>query len=82
MGVLVTARHNDLRDGVADLTGKAFTPSHMRDYPLIFSGPSVMSTKDAPSGYSGTTYQARAPPLKVTDQQGDLLIRDLACHEH
>ena len=29
-GGLVTARHNELRDGVADLAGKAFTPSHVR----------------------------------------------------
>ena len=26
-GVLITAHHNELRDGVADLAGKAFTPS-------------------------------------------------------
>ena len=32
---LVTAHHNDLRDGVADLAGKDFTPSHVRDDPLI-----------------------------------------------
>ena len=32
-GGLVMARHNKLRDGVADLTGKAFTPSHVRDNP-------------------------------------------------
>ena len=37
-GGLVTARHNDIRDGVADLAGKAFTPSHVRDDPLIYSG--------------------------------------------
>ena len=34
-GGLVTACHNELRDGVADLAGKTFTPSHMRDNPLI-----------------------------------------------
>ena len=34
-GGLVTAHHNELRDGVADLAGKAFTPSHIRDDPLI-----------------------------------------------
>ena len=31
--VLVTALHNEIRDKVADLAGKAFTPSHVRDYP-------------------------------------------------
>ena len=34
-GSLVTARHNELRDRVADLARKAFTPSHVRDDPLI-----------------------------------------------
>ena len=40
-GGLVTARHNELRDGVVDLAGKAFTPSHVRDNPLIYSGRAV-----------------------------------------
>ena len=35
-GGLVTARHNELRDGVTDLAGKAFTPSHVRNNPLIY----------------------------------------------
>ena len=35
-GGLVTTRHNDLHDGVANLAGKAFTPSHVRDDPLIY----------------------------------------------
>ena len=34
-GCLVTERHNELLDGVADLSGKAFTPAHVRDNPLI-----------------------------------------------
>ena len=34
-GGLVTARHNKLRDGVADLAGKSSTPSHVRNDPLI-----------------------------------------------
>ena len=38
MGGLVTARHNEPRDGVVDLAGKAFTPSHVRNGPLIFAG--------------------------------------------
>ena len=38
-------RHNELRDGVADLAVKAFTPSHVSDYPLIYSGRAVTRTK-------------------------------------
>ena len=49
-GGLVTARHNELRDGVAYLAGKAFTPSHVRDDPLIYSGHAVSRTKPTPDG--------------------------------
>ena len=35
-GGLVMERHNELYDGVADLVGKAFTPSHVRNDPLIY----------------------------------------------
>ena len=49
-GDLVMARHNELRDGVADLAGKAFTPSHVRDDPLIYSGRAVRRTKATPAG--------------------------------
>ena len=38
---LVAERHNDLRDGVADLVGKAFTTAHMPDNTIIFTGRSV-----------------------------------------
>ena len=55
-GGLVTARQNDLRDGVADLTGKAFTPSHVRDDPLIYSGCAMSRTKPKPSGSNTTNY--------------------------
>ena len=37
-GGLVTALHNKIRDRVADLARKAFTPSHMLNDPLIFAG--------------------------------------------
>ena len=37
-GGLVTARHNELRDGVADLYGKYFTPIHVLNDPLISTG--------------------------------------------
>ena len=57
--------------------GKAFTPSHVRDNPLIYSGRAVKRTKAAPAGASGKTDQAGALPPEVTEQKGDLLIRDL-----
>ena len=52
---LVTARHNELRDGVADLSGKAFTTSHVRNDPLIFAGCAVTRPKVNTAGTSGST---------------------------
>ena len=54
---LVTAHHNKLRDGVADLAGKAFTPFHVRDDPLIYSGRAVKRTKAAPAGENRNSSQ-------------------------
>ena len=76
-GGLVTARHNKLRDGVADLAGKAFTPFHVRDDPLIYSGRAVKRTKAAPSRASGNSSQSVAQPPEVTEQKVYLLIRYL-----
>ena len=49
-GGLVTARHNDLRDGVADLAGKDFNPSHVHNDPLIYQGCAVKRTKPSQLG--------------------------------
>ena len=75
-GSLVTACQNELRYSVADLAGKSFTPSHMRNDPLIYSGRSVKRTKATPAGDSGNKDCAVATPPVVTEQKGDLLIRD------
>ena len=71
------ARHYEIRDGVVELSGKAFTSSHMRNDPLIFAGRSVKRTKDAPARDSGTTDRDGAPLPEITDQKGYLLIHDL-----
>ena len=76
-GGLVTVRHNELRDGVPYLAGKSFTPSHVRDNPLIFAGYSVKRPKANPSRPSGSTDRDGMPPPEATEQKGDLLIRDL-----
>ena len=52
---LVTARHNELRDWVADLDGKAFTPAHLRDDPLIYSGCAMSRKKPKPNRSKLTT---------------------------
>ena len=49
-GSLVTARHNEIRDGVADPAGKAFTPSHVCNNPLIYSCHAMSRMKPTPNG--------------------------------
>ena len=70
-------RHKELCDGVADLAVKDFTPSHVRNDPLIFAVWAVKRTKATPDGASGTTDRYRVPPPEVTEQNGYPLIRDL-----
>ena len=74
---LVIARHNYLRDGVADLSRKAFTPSYVHDNPLIFAGCALKRSKAKPARSSGSIDRDRAPPPEATEQSGELLIRDL-----
>ena len=71
-------QRHELLDGVADLAGKAFTPSHVRDDPLIYSGRDVSSTKPTPAGSTkpNSTGETPAAP-EVTEQKGELLIPDL-----
>ena len=59
------------------MVGKAFTPSHVRNNPLVYSGRVVKRTKATPAGDSGNKDHALVPPLEVTEQKGDLLICDL-----
>ena len=71
------ARHNKLRDSVADLAGKAFTPSHVRNDPLIYSGCAVKRTKATPSGSNKNKTSEHPAAPEVTEQKGDLIIWDL-----
>ena len=74
-GGLVMARHNELRDRVSDLAGKDFTPYHVRDNPLIYSGCAVKRTKATPAGSKKNSEHPAAP--EVAENKGNLLIRDL-----
>ena len=68
------ARHNKLRDGVADLAGKFFTPTQVRDDPLIFAGCIVkrkMENLSTPKTIPSTKK------LESLEQKDHLLIRDL-----
>ena len=76
-GVLVTAHHNNLRDGVVDLAGKSFTPSPVRDDPLIFTGCAVKRPKANPARSKATTVTSATQLIEAMEHKGDLLIRDL-----
>ena len=67
-GGLVTARHNDLRDGVADLASKAFTSTYVHDDPKIYTVHAMHGGKDKLKGSSSQD---------VGKLKGGLLIRDL-----
>ena len=76
-GGLVTTHHNKLRDGIADLVCKAFTPTHVRNDPLIFAGSAVKTLKANTARTIGSTDPDNAPNPEATDQKGDLLICDI-----
>ena len=71
------ARHNKLRDGVSDLAGKYFTPSHVREDSLIFAGCAVKRPKANPARTKDTAIPENTLPLEATEHKGNLLIRDL-----
>ena len=56
--------------------GKAFTPSHVRNNPLIYQGCAVKRPKAKPAGPSVSTNLGDTPP-EATEQKGDLLLWDL-----
>ena len=73
-GGLVMACHIKLRDGVADLVGKAFTPSHVRDEPVMYSGRAVRRTKPTLTRSNKSKPSEQPAATEVTEQKGYLLI--------
>ena len=69
-GDLITAHNNDIRNGVADLAGKTFTPTHMCGDPKIFTGRAVCGGEANDKGKGELTKDEG-------DLNGDLLILDL-----
>ena len=59
------------------MTGKYLIPTHVRNDPLIFTGCNVKRPKAKPDSSTATKSTVATPPLEVTEQKGDLLIRDL-----
>ena len=73
----VSVRNKRTRQTVADLAGKAFTPSHVRNDPLIYSGRAVRRTKPTLAGSDKTKPSEQPAAPEVTEQKDDLLIQDL-----
>ena len=65
---LIMARHNNLCDGVADLSRKAFTPTHVCDNPKVYTACAVHEGKD---NLKGSSLKYKGYLI------WDLLIRDL-----
>ena len=63
-------RHNKLHYWVAELAGKAFTPTNVSDDPIIFTGRAVHGGKFKAKGKG-------SPPKDKGELKGDLLIRYL-----
>ena len=60
--------HTNLLDGVANLSGKAFIPTHMCDNPKIYTGRSV---------HGGKNNLKYSPSKDVGELKWCILIRDL-----
>ena len=71
-GGLITVRQKELRDGVANLAGKAFTPTHVHDNPKTFIGCAVCGGKA-----KAKAKFKEASPQGEGGEKGGLLIRDL-----
>ena len=67
-------RHNKLRDGVADLSVKTFTPSYVRNGPLIQPSHAMRQGNAQQTGSANNN-----PPAfrDATENKGNLLIHDL-----
>ena len=65
--------HNELCDGVADLSGKYSTTMHVHNNPLIFSGSAVQRPKAHPDGTTSSTSKNNP---EATEYKGNLMIRE------
>ena len=69
-------RCNELCDGVVELSVKSFTPTCVRNDPLIFAGWAVKRPNSKPAR-SKAEDKSSTPQLEATEQKGNLLIHDI-----
>ncbi len=76
-GGLVISRHNEIRDELCDLAGRALFPSAVRDEPKIYpSHPAEPETTSASPAEPAVTRNLRRNASN-TEDRGDVLIRGL-----
>ena len=75
MGGLVTTQQTNLCDGFAELVGKYFMPSHVRDDPLIHTGDAMQGKNTLLARYNSQINPQQG--LDDLEQKGDLINRDL-----
>ena len=74
-GRLVTSSYDELCDGVADLTRKTLTPTHLSSDPYIDPGCAVQSGRAL---LAGSLLPQNPPGTAVySKQKGDLLIQEM-----
>ena len=78
-GGLITERHSELLDGVADLVSKAFTPTYVCDDPKIYTGSAVHGGKDNIKGSHSHDVGETKRGILIRDlwMQGKDSIRDM-----
>jgi hypothetical protein len=74
VGGLIISRHDEIKDELGQLAGKALKPSAIRDEPLINNGRKVECSSDAPTEADLSTTPP-SPVVRDNDNRGDLMIR-------
>jgi hypothetical protein len=72
-GGLVISRHNEIRDELIHMAGKAMTPSAIRDEPLIRTGRVAEKTMTCPT--IGIDSKLKENDVTGESDRGDLLLR-------
>eukprot|EP00978_Attheya_sp_CCMP212_P027081 scaffold90288_cov52-Attheya_sp.AAC.2 len=75
VGGLIISRHDEIKDELGQLAGKALKPSAIHDEPLISNnGCKVECSSDAPTEADSSTTPP-SPVVRDNDNRGDLMIR-------
>ena len=72
---LITTQNNQIRDGVANNSIKDFTPSHLHENILIYTGHATQGMRTRPSGHhQGNPETTKKPPLVLEDPENKIYL--------